>query len=90
MTDPSAMRFFVTGNVLDIPKPKRIWAECFENGIMVSVLWLVQTLSVSPLQQTSLQPIRLSNETLSDIGQNPRNMVRTKLLFESNQRFIFL
>ncbi|KAH8114457.1 Metalloenzyme, LuxS/M16 peptidase-like protein [Phellopilus nigrolimitatus] len=56
LTDPSGIRFSVTGNVLDLPKPRSTWSKYFENSI----------------HDAHLEPIKLANETLNNLGRNPR------------------
>ncbi|THH10161.1 hypothetical protein EW145_g1526 [Phellinidium pouzarii] len=56
LTNPSGMRFSVTGNILDLPKPRSVWNKYF--GKMIP--------------ETPLQPIKFTDETLSEIGRNPR------------------
>ncbi|KAJ7293661.1 Metalloenzyme, LuxS/M16 peptidase-like protein [Mycena rebaudengoi] len=54
-TDPSGVRFSVTGNVMKLEKPRSIWAKYFE----------------SALPETALSPVPLSSETLSPLGEKP-------------------
>ncbi|EJD03900.1 uncharacterized protein FOMMEDRAFT_19228 [Fomitiporia mediterranea MF3/22] len=56
LTDPSGMRFSVTGNILDVPNPRSVWSKYFGNLI----------------PNTPLCPIKLANETLSLVGRNPQ------------------
>ncbi|KIL70742.1 hypothetical protein M378DRAFT_6664 [Amanita muscaria Koide BX008] len=55
MTNPSGVRFSVTGNVLSLEKPRSTWQNYFK-----------PTLPEGPLS-----PVPLAAETLSDIGRNP-------------------
>lgn len=54
-TDPSGVRFSVTGNVLKLDKPRSTWAKYFE----------------SSLPETPLSPVPLASETLSELGERP-------------------
>ncbi|KAF8807490.1 hypothetical protein BYT27DRAFT_7189561 [Phlegmacium glaucopus] len=54
MTDPSGIRFSVTGNVLNIANPRSTWGKYF----------------ASALPNSELSPVPLASETLSDVGQN--------------------
>ncbi|KZT72760.1 hypothetical protein DAEQUDRAFT_663389 [Daedalea quercina L-15889] len=55
LTDPSSVRFSVAGNVLSLKQPRGPWARHF------------QTL----LPTSDLVPVRLSKDTLSEVGKNP-------------------
>lgn len=54
LTDPSGIRFSVTGNVLDVAKPRSVWGRYFGS-----------------LPKSHLTPVRLTYETLNDLGRNP-------------------
>ncbi|KAF8216136.1 Metalloenzyme, LuxS/M16 peptidase-like protein [Mycena galopus ATCC 62051] len=54
-TDPSGVRFSVTGNVLKLAKPRSTWAKFFQ----------------SSLPETPLSPVPLSSETLNELGKQP-------------------
>ncbi|KAJ7487689.1 Metalloenzyme, LuxS/M16 peptidase-like protein [Mycena galericulata] len=54
-TDPSGVRFSVTGNVLKLDKPRSTWAKYFG----------------SSLPETALSPVPLSAQTLSELGEKP-------------------
>ncbi|KAK2461846.1 hypothetical protein APHAL10511_006309 [Amanita phalloides] len=55
MTDPSGIRFSVTGNILGLRKPRSTWEKYFRN-----------TLPIGPLS-----PVPLASATLSEVGRNP-------------------
>ncbi|KAJ6519911.1 Metalloenzyme, LuxS/M16 peptidase-like protein [Mycena sanguinolenta] len=54
-TDPSGVRFSVTGNILNLDNPRSTFAKYFQ----------------SSLPETQLSPIPLSAETLSELGKEP-------------------
>ncbi|KAJ7254026.1 Metalloenzyme, LuxS/M16 peptidase-like protein [Mycena haematopus] len=54
-TDPSGVRFSVTGNILQLDKPRSTFAKYFQ----------------SLLPETSLSPVPLASETLSELGKEP-------------------
>ncbi|GLB36235.1 putative insulinase (Peptidase family M16) [Lyophyllum shimeji] len=55
MTDPSGVRFAVTGNVMKIDKPRSPWAQHFAQSLPAS----------------ELGPVPVAADTLSEIGQQP-------------------
>ncbi|KAA1467937.1 hypothetical protein DENSPDRAFT_833113 [Dentipellis sp. KUC8613] len=55
ITDPSGVRFSVTGNVLALPKPRSVWAKYFSQ----------------PLPQSKLLPVPLVANALSELGKKP-------------------
>ncbi|KAH8988959.1 Metalloenzyme, LuxS/M16 peptidase-like protein [Lactarius akahatsu] len=55
ITDPSGIRFSVTGNVLSIPKPRSVWNKYFG----------------TVLPNVPLLPVPLVSDTLSEVGKNP-------------------
>ncbi|THH28068.1 hypothetical protein EUX98_g6115 [Antrodiella citrinella] len=55
LTEPSGVRFSVTGNVLDLKQPRSVWTKYFGQS----------------LPESTLEPIRLAHETLSDVGKKP-------------------
>ncbi|OCH95812.1 hypothetical protein OBBRIDRAFT_788022 [Obba rivulosa] len=55
MTDPSGVRFSVTGNVLDLQQPRSLWGTYFQKE----------------LPTAGLAPVPLTSGTLSEIGKNP-------------------
>ncbi|KAG6337340.1 hypothetical protein ID866_1765 [Astraeus odoratus] len=55
LTDPSGIRFSVTGNVLSVSKPRSIWAEYFGDL----------------LPGSDLAPVKLTCQTLNELGRNP-------------------
>ncbi|TCD61425.1 hypothetical protein EIP91_008439 [Steccherinum ochraceum] len=56
LTDPAGVRFSVTGNVLDLKQPRSTWTKHFG----------------SSLPESTLDPVRLAHETLSEVGNNPQ------------------
>lgn len=67
------MRFSVTGNILDIPKPRSVWDKYFGDKLTVSFLvreWNVYA-DIVPAKNAKLRPIRLASETLSAVGHKP-------------------
>ncbi|EDR15625.1 uncharacterized protein LACBIDRAFT_300739 [Laccaria bicolor S238N-H82] len=54
ITEPSGVRFSVTGNVLKVERPRSPWGKYFD----------------SVLTATDLSPIPLASQTLSEIGEN--------------------
>ncbi|KAH9064309.1 Metalloenzyme, LuxS/M16 peptidase-like protein [Lactarius vividus] len=56
ITDPSGIRFSVTGNVLSIPKPRSVWNKYFGTVLPPNV---------------PLLPVPLISDTLSEVGKNP-------------------
>jgi len=54
VTDPSGIRFAVTGNVLNLANPRSTWGKYFTSAIADS----------------ELSPVPLASETLSDVGRN--------------------
>ncbi|KAI5124638.1 hypothetical protein M0805_004247 [Coniferiporia weirii] len=56
LTNPSGVRFSVTGNVMDLPTPRSVWNKYFGKLI----------------PDTPLSPIKLADRTLSDVGKNPQ------------------
>ncbi|KAI0271378.1 Metalloenzyme, LuxS/M16 peptidase-like protein [Gloeopeniophorella convolvens] len=55
VTDPSGVRFSVTGNVLGIPKPRSVWDKYFG----------------AALPESLLSPVPVASDTLSKLGKNP-------------------
>ncbi|OJA10818.1 hypothetical protein AZE42_00264 [Rhizopogon vesiculosus] len=55
LTDPTGVRISVTGDVLDIPKPRSVWSKHFGDL----------------LPQSKLAPLKLASDTLSELGKNP-------------------
>ncbi|KAH8102439.1 Metalloenzyme, LuxS/M16 peptidase-like protein [Cristinia sonorae] len=55
LTDPSGVRFSVTGNILDLKQPRSIWDKYFAQS----------------LPETTLEPVRFAHEVLSDVGKKP-------------------
>ncbi|KAJ3559767.1 hypothetical protein NM688_g144 [Phlebia brevispora] len=55
VTEPSGVRFSVTGNVLSVTNPRSSWGKYFRE----------------PLKVSPLAPVRLASETLSKLGANP-------------------
>ncbi|KAI0080089.1 hypothetical protein K474DRAFT_1590638 [Panus rudis PR-1116 ss-1] len=55
ITEPSGVRFSVTGNILDLKQPRSTWAKHFPNL----------------LTECPLSPVPFSNETLSPLGRKP-------------------
>ncbi|KAI0734519.1 Metalloenzyme, LuxS/M16 peptidase-like protein [Fomitopsis betulina] len=55
LTDPSCVRFSVSGNILSLKEPRAPWAKHFE----------------SLLPPSELVPVILSKDTLTEIGKNP-------------------
>ncbi|KAF8640945.1 hypothetical protein AX17_000592 [Amanita inopinata Kibby_2008] len=55
MTEPSGVRFSVTGNVLGLDKPRSSWGRYFK----------------TPLSGGALSPVPLASATLSEVGRNP-------------------
>ncbi|KAI0068340.1 hypothetical protein BV25DRAFT_1875780 [Artomyces pyxidatus] len=55
ITDPSGVRFSVTGNVLSLPKPRSVWGKYFGGH----------------LPESKLLPVPLSNKALSKVGKHP-------------------
>jgi len=55
ITDPTGIRFSVTGNVLSIPKPRSVWNKYFG-----------ATLPAAPLL-----PVPVTSDTLSEVGKKP-------------------
>ncbi|KAG9314439.1 Metalloenzyme, LuxS/M16 peptidase-like protein [Chiua virens] len=55
LTDPSGIRIAVTGNVLGLQKPRSTWSEKFRHLSQVS----------------TLAPVKLTCETLTELGRNP-------------------
>lgn len=80
VTDPSSFRFSVTGNVLDIPKPKADW-EIFRrrsaSGRTPVCPYFLPALAYTkgPNQPVEPAPIRLAEETLSELGKKPSKKV---------------
>jgi hypothetical protein len=80
VTDPSSFRFSVTGNVLDISKPKAEW-EIFKprsasgSAPVCHHFILALTYTKAPTQAVELAPIRSAEETLSDLGKKPSKKV---------------
>ncbi|KAF8507185.1 Metalloenzyme, LuxS/M16 peptidase-like protein [Russula emetica] len=55
ITDPTGVRFSVTGNILGVPKPRSTWNKYFG----------------AVLPEASLSPVPLASDTLSNVGKNP-------------------
>jgi Zn-dependent M16 (insulinase) family peptidase len=55
ITDPTGVRFSVTGNILGVPKPRDIWNKYFG----------------AVLPEAPLSPVPLASDTLSNVGKNP-------------------
>ncbi|KDQ63640.1 hypothetical protein JAAARDRAFT_29668 [Jaapia argillacea MUCL 33604] len=55
VTDPSGIRFSVSGNVMGLEKPRSVWAKYFGKI----------------LPETRLTPVPLASDTLSAVGRNP-------------------
>jgi len=55
ITDPTGVRFSVTGNILGVPKPRSIWNKYFG----------------AVLPEAPLSPVPLTSDTLSNVGKNP-------------------
>ncbi|KLO20262.1 hypothetical protein SCHPADRAFT_817077 [Schizopora paradoxa] len=56
MTNPAGVRFSVTGNILALDKPRSVWSKYFGEK----------------LPSTPLKPITLAGQTLSELGQQPK------------------
>jgi len=54
ITDPTGIRFSVTGNVLGLKEPRSTWGKHFSSAI----------------PSVALSPVPLASETLSDLGKN--------------------
>ena len=79
VTDPSAFRFSVTGNVLDIPKPKAEW-EIFKprsasGSAPVHFNFSLHWRGLMVSQTVELAPIRSAEETLNELGKKPSKRV---------------
>lgn len=55
ISDPSGIRFSVTGNILSIPKPRSVWNKYFG----------------AVLPEAPLLPVPVISDTLSEVGKNP-------------------
>ncbi|KAH9973401.1 hypothetical protein BJV77DRAFT_1056481, partial [Russula vinacea] len=55
ITDPTGVRFSVTGNILGVPKPRDIWNKYFGDA----------------LPEAPLSPVPLASDLLSNVGKNP-------------------
>lgn len=55
LTDPSGIRFSVTGDILSVPTPRSVWAKHFGSFLPVS----------------DLAPVKLTYQTLNELGKNP-------------------
>ncbi|KAF8271486.1 Metalloenzyme, LuxS/M16 peptidase-like protein [Lactarius quietus] len=55
ITDPTGIRFSVTGNVLSIPKPRSVWNKYFG----------------ATLPEAPLLPVPVTSDTLSKVGKKP-------------------
>ncbi|KAJ3568798.1 hypothetical protein NP233_g5473 [Leucocoprinus birnbaumii] len=55
LTDPTGVRFSVTGNVMQLKTPRSVWAKYFHDVLPAS----------------TLAPVPLVSQTLSPIGKNP-------------------
>ena len=80
VTDPSSFRFSVTGNVLDIPKPKAGWEMFRGRSASGSTpvcpdFLLALAYTKGPNQPVEPAPIRLADETLSELGKKPSKKV---------------
>ncbi|KZT30492.1 hypothetical protein NEOLEDRAFT_1126056 [Neolentinus lepideus HHB14362 ss-1] len=53
--EPSGIRFSVSGNILGLRKPRDVWRKHFGSAI----------------SEMPLAPIKLTSESLSDVGKNP-------------------
>lgn len=62
MTRPSGIRFSVTGDILSVKHPRSTWLKYFDKL----------------LPETPLLPLKLSNQTLSAIGLEPRKKVKKR------------
>ena len=82
VTRPEGVRFSVTGNILGVRNPKKPWREHFGNLVSPQGRPLNPTSIIGfnrPQNQTVLQPVPFSNETLSAVGKKPTNKVRKTL-----------
>ncbi|KAH9982380.1 Metalloenzyme, LuxS/M16 peptidase-like protein [Lactifluus volemus] len=55
ITDPTGVRFSVTGNVLSVPKPRSVWKKYFGDA----------------LPEAPLSSVPMLSDTLSEVGRNP-------------------
>ncbi|KAI0307721.1 Metalloenzyme, LuxS/M16 peptidase-like protein [Multifurca ochricompacta] len=55
ITDPTGVRFSVTGNVLSVPNPRSVWSKYFG----------------AALPEAPLSPVPVASDTLSNVGRNP-------------------
>lgn len=80
VTDPSSFRFSVTGNVLDISKPKADW-EIFRrrsasgSARVCPYILLALAYTNGFTQPVEPAPIRSAEETLSELGKKPSKKV---------------
>ena len=82
VTKPEGVRFSVTGNILGVQNPKKPWREHFGNLVSPQGRSLNPPGTMGfnhPQNQTVLQPVPFSNETLSAVGKKPANKVQTTL-----------
>lgn len=70
ITDPTGVRFSVTGNILGVPEPRSIWNKYFG----------------AVLPEAPLSPVPLASDTLSNVGKHPtkRAIVVTLPTIESS------
>jgi hypothetical protein len=74
VTEPSAFRFSVTGNILGLPTPKASLAAGF-GTLPVGLTGLVLSISDPLKQPAELQPLRWSHEALTELGKHPTRKV---------------
>ncbi|KAH0838375.1 Metalloenzyme, LuxS/M16 peptidase-like protein [Lanmaoa asiatica] len=80
LTDPAGIRISVTGNVLGVKKPRSIWSEKLGHlGVSTS---FSDFASLFPLFSRSRlwHQVKLTCETLSELGRNPIRRVGTNRL----------
>lgn len=71
VTDPSGVRFSVTGDVLQLKAPRSTWDKYFHDVIAVCTQRPRPRYYTQGIQSSPLSPVPLTHSTLSPIGRNP-------------------
>lgn len=71
VTDPSGIRFSVTGNVLSLGKPRSTWGKYFETLPVSLYTRSYKVNNVIALKEGPLSPVPLAVAELSEVGKEP-------------------
>ena len=75
VTDPSGVRFSVTGNVLSLEKPRSTWGKYFETLPVGLDAHSYKVNNVIALKEGPLSPVPLAVAELNEVGKDPMKKV---------------